>query len=179
MQLTSRDFRGLINQRFLKNFFPVPASCRFDLGETVPDFTLQESSGRVHQLSHHREKPVVIVFTRILAKQQYCPSRYSHIVAMEKAYRQFVGLGAVVLMVTSIDAEQSKIVKRDLSLEMPLLTNSSCTVFRQYGTGHALGTPLPAQFVLDSKGQLRFQHLFSFAHHNATPERLLWAIRNL
>ncbi|MEL6779028.1 MAG: alkyl hydroperoxide reductase, partial [Cyanobacteria bacterium J06597_16] len=59
------------------------------------------------------------------------------------------------------------------------LVDPSCRSFRQYGTGQALGAPLPAQFVLDADGKLRFQHLFSFAHTNASPERLLWAVRNL
>ena len=98
---------------------------------------------------------------------------------MAQAYPQFVGLGATVLMITSTDLGQSKQVQRDLDLKMPLLANPSGTLFKQYGTGQALGAPLPAQFVLDKKGQLCFQHLFSFAHHNATPERLLWAVRNL
>ncbi|MGB3573102.1 MAG: peroxiredoxin family protein [Phormidesmis sp.] len=179
MQLTSHDFRGLVNQRFCRNFFPVPASCQFDLGKTVPDFTLKDSSGRTHRLSNYRKKPVVVAFTRIFTEKQYCPFCYPHILAMRQAYQQFVGLGAVVLIVTSTDAKQSQMVQQDLSLEMPLLVNPSCTLFQQYGTGQALGAPLPAQFVLDGDGHLRFQHLFSFAHHNATPERLLWAVRNL
>jgi len=179
MQLTSRDFRGLINRRFFQNFLPVPARCRFQIGEVLPDFTLTDADGQSHALSRYRGKPVVLAFTRIFTEKQYCPFCYPHILNMAEAYPQFVGLGATVLMITSTDKAQSKIVKQDLSLKMPLLVNPSCTIFERYGTGQALGAPLPAQFVLDTKGRLRFQHLFSFAHHNASPERLLWAIRNL
>ncbi len=179
MRLTSNDFRGLISRRFFQNFLPVPARCKFSIGETLPDFTLTDATGQSHRLSSYRGKPVVLDFTRIFTEKQYCPFCYPHILAMTEAYRQFVGLGAAVLMVTSTDADQSKAVQQDLGLEMPLLVNPSCALFQQYGTGQALGAPLPAQFVLDQKGQLRFQHLFSFAHHNATPERLLWAVRNL
>ncbi len=81
-------------------------------------------------------------------------------------------------MVTSTDMRQSKVVHQDLGLEMPLLVDPSCSVFRQYGTGQALGAPLPAQFVVDRSGRLTFQHLFSFAHPNASSERLLWAVHN-
>ncbi|MGD1899184.1 MAG: peroxiredoxin family protein [Phormidesmis sp.] len=179
MQLTSYDFRGLITRRFFKNFLPIPARCKFQIGETVPDFKLTDVDSRTHQLSDYRGKPVVLAFTRIFTEKQYCPFCYPHILAMNEAYQQFVGLGVTVLMITSTDDYQSKVVQRDLALEMPLLVDSRCTQFRRYGTGQALGAPLPAQFVIDHKGQLRFQHLFSFAHHNATPERLLWAVRNL
>lgn len=179
MQLASGDFRGIINRRFFNNLLPLPAYCRFQIGEALPDFTLVDTDAQSHRLSSYRGKPVVLAFTRIFTEKQYCPFCYPHILALNTAYSQFARLGAKVLMVTSTDTAQSKAVKRDLSLEMSLLVNPSCTAFRQYGTGQALGAPLPAQFVLDTKGQLRFQHLFSFAHANATPERLLWAIRNL
>ncbi len=145
----------------------------------MPDFMLKDPDGRTHRLSSYREKPVVVAFTRIFTEKQYCPFCYPHILAMRRSYQQFVGLGVTVLMITSTDANQSKAVQQELSLEGPLLVNPSCTLFQQYGTGQALGAPLPAQFVLDGSGRLRFQHLFSFAHHNATPERLLWAVRNL
>lgn len=179
MQLTSYDFRGLINQRFLKNFAPIPASCRFQLGENLPDFTLLGVDGQNHQLSSYQGRPVVLAFTRIFTEKQYCPFCYPHILALAESHQQFVGLGAVLLMVTSTSMAQSKIVQQDLSLKMPLLVDPECQSFRRYGTGQALGAPLPAQFVIDAQGQLRFQHLFSFAHHNATPARLLWAVRNL
>ena len=179
MQLTSRDFRGLLNRRFFNTFWPVPARCRFTLGQSLPNFTLSDPAGQRYQLSDYRGKPVVLAFTRIFTAKQYCPFCYPHIQALIQAHDQFVGLGAVLLMITPTDKAQSQIVQRDLSLPMPLLIDPSCQTFRQYGTGQALGAPLPAQFVIDTEGKLRFQHLFSFAHTNATPERLLWAVRNL
>jgi len=179
MQLTSYDFRGLINRRFFDNFLPLPAYCQFQLGQSLPDFTLTSTEGTPVTLSSYRGKPLVLAFTRIFTEKQYCPFCYPHILAMNETYNQFVGLGASVLMITSTDTQQSKTVQHDLSLKMPLLIDPSCQSFRAYGTGQALGAPLPAQFVLNSEGELRFQHLFSFAHHNAAPERLLWAIRNL
>ncbi|MEM8504054.1 MAG: peroxiredoxin family protein [Cyanobacteria bacterium P01_D01_bin.1] len=179
MQLTSRDFRGIVSRRFFKNLLPLPAHCRFRIGDLLPDFALADTDAQTHRLSGYRGKPIVLAFTRIFTEKQYCPFCYPHILALNEAHSQFTGLGARVLVVTSTDAAQSKVVKRDLSLEMPLLIDPGCTAFRRYGTGQALGAPLPAQFVLDSQGRLCFQHLFSFAHTNATPERLLWAVRNL
>ena len=177
--LTSRDFRGLLNPRFFSTFWPVPAQCRFTLGQPLPDFALHDPGGQRHGPANYRGKPLVLAFTRIFTAKQYCPFCYPHILALTEAHSQFVGIGASLLMIAPIDKTQAQIVQQDLSLPMPLLMDPSCQIFRQYGTGQALGAPLPAQFVLDSDGKLRFQHLFSFAHTNATPERLLWAVRNL
>ncbi len=149
------------------------------MGEVLPDFVLTDTDDRVHQLSSYRGKPVVLVFARIFTGKQHYPLHYSHISALNKSRRQFEGLGAAILVVSGTDTAQSKRVRQELSLDLPLLVNLDRSVFRKYGTGQALGAPLPAQFVLDVQGQLRFQHLFSLAHTNATPERLLWAIRNL
>ncbi len=173
------DFRGVINRRFLQNFLPVPAYCRFRLGQTLPNFRLQATDGTTHTLADYQGKAVVLAFTRIFTAKQYCPICYPHILAIAAAHQQFVGLGATLLLIASTDATQSQIIQRDLALEMPLLSDPSCQSFELYGTGQALGAPLPGQFVIDVQGKLRFQHLFSFAHPNATPERLLWAVRNL
>ena len=179
-KLTSTDFRGVINRRFANNFLPLPALSKFQMGQTLPDFELPVVGQRAAvKLSDYRQKSVIVIaFTRIFTDKQYCPFCYPHIVSMAKAYQKFEQLGAEVLMITSTDMRQSKIIQQDLGLTMPLLADPSCDSFRRYGTGQALGAPLPAQFVLDRAGKLSFQHLFSFAHTNASVERLLWAVHN-
>ncbi|MEM7796823.1 MAG: peroxiredoxin family protein [Cyanobacteria bacterium P01_C01_bin.118] len=179
-KLTSMDFQGLVNQRFAKNFLPLPALNRFDIGQPVPDLKLPMVGQRAPvKLSNYQNKSVVVLaFTRIFTEKQYCPFCYPHIVAMVDAYQQFERLGAEVLMITSTDSKQSQTIQQDLGLTMPLLVDPGCITFRRYGTGQALGAPLPAQFVIDRSGKLRFQHLFSFAHTNASAERLLWAVHN-
>lgn len=180
-KLTSMDFRGVINRRFIKNFLPLPALTRFQIGQTLPDFELPVVGQRapVRLSSFRNRAAVVIVFTRIFTEKQYCPFCYPHILSMVASYDKFTQLGAEVLMITSTDMRQSKLVHRDLGLSMPLLADPSCTIFYHYGTGQALGAPLPAQFVVDYSGKLIFQHLFSFAHTNASAERLLWSIHNV
>ncbi|MEM6251982.1 MAG: peroxiredoxin family protein [Cyanobacteria bacterium P01_D01_bin.156] len=179
-KLTSTDFRGVISRRFINNFLPLPALTKFRVGDVLPDFELPVAGQRapVRLSSYRNQSVVVIAFTRIFTEKQYCPFCYPHIVSLVETYQQFEQLGAEVLMITSTDSRQSKTVQRDLGLSMPLLVDSGCVSFRAYGTGQALGAPLPAQFVVDRAGRLRFQHLFSFAHTNASPERLLWAVHN-
>lgn len=119
------------------------------------------------------QKPVVIAFTRIFTEKQYCPFCFPHIKALNDRYQEFVGRGALLLLITSTDDRQSKIIAQDLGLAMPLLSDPSCQVFRAYETGQALGAPLPAQFVLDQQGRVRYKHLFSFLDHNASVDTLL------
>ena len=178
-KLTSMDFRGVISQRFVKNFLPLPALSKFRVGQLLPDFELSVAGQRAPvKLSNYRHKAVVVIaFTRIFTAKQYCPFCYPHILSMVENYKKFEQLGAEVLMITCTNMRQSKVIQRDLGLEMPLLVDSGCVNFRQYGVGQALGAPLPAQFVVDKSGKLTFQHLFSFAHTNASAERLLWAVR--
>ncbi|MBD2250850.1 peroxiredoxin family protein [Nostoc parmelioides] len=173
--LTSTDFSGLLNERFFRNFLPIPASNELRLDVGTPDFQLPDiTNGTLVKLSNYRGKqPVLLAFTRIFTEKQYCPFCFPHIKALNENYEQFTNRGIEVLLVTSTDEKQSQIVVKDLSLKMPLLSDPSCRVFRTYQVGQALGAPLPAQFVLDKDGRLRYKHLFSFFDHNASVEKLL------
>jgi peroxiredoxin len=179
--LTSTDFSGLLNERFFRNFFPVPATNTLKLGEMTPEFELPDiTNNRQVRLSNYRRKqPVLLAFTRIFTEKQYCPFCYPHIKAMNENYEQFIDKGVEVLMITSTDSQQSQQVVKDLGLKMPLLSDPSCRIFQAYQVGQALGAPLPAQFLLDSYGKLRFKHLFSFLSSNAEVATLLSAIEKL
>lgn len=176
--LTSNDFSGLLNERFFRNFLPVPAANSLQLGDTAPNFQLPDiTNGQVAKLSEYRGKqPVILAFTRIFTEKQYCPLCFPHIKALNESYEQFVSRGVEVLMITSTDERQSQTVINDLKLKIPLLSDPKCRVFHAYNVGQALGAPLPAQFVLDIEGRLRYKHLFSFLSNNASIEALLEAV---
>jgi peroxiredoxin len=129
---------------------------------------------RTVRLANWRGKqPVVLIFCRILAEAVYSPERYAHLVSINQAYRQFRHAGAEVLAVTNTTQRQGQAVVEDLGLTLPLLNDDTGTTFHAYHTGQALGAPLPAQFVLDAQGRLRYCHLFSLLHPNAEVEHLL------
>jgi peroxiredoxin len=168
-------FQGLINRRFFDNLLPIPAENELDLGSIALEIQSRDiRTERQIKLSDYRgDRPVVLYFTRIFTDRQYCPFCYPHIKAINDRYQKFVDRGIEVLMITSTDAQQSKIVARDLGLQMPLLSDPSCSRFRRYHVGQALGAPLPAQFIIDKEGKIVFKHLFSFLHHNADLDLLL------
>lgn len=178
--LTSNNYDGLINRRFLRNLLPIPPQ-HLSIGQMTPDFALSDVTyGRTLRLSNLRGKqPVVLVFTRIFTEHQYCPFCFPHIVAVNQAYDRFQEAGAELWLVTSTDIRQSQTVVQDLGLKVPLLSDSDCAVFRRYATGQALGAPLSAQYILDVQGRLQYYHLFSFLDHNASPETLLAFLESL
>ncbi|NET42000.1 peroxiredoxin [Okeania sp. SIO2B3] len=178
--LTSYDFRGLINQRFVQNLLPIPPINSLDNGKRTPDFELPDlTNGKLVRLSDYwGVKPVILALTRIFTEKQYCPFCFPHILALNNNYEKFLERGIEILMITSTDREQSKTVVSDLSLKMPLLSDSSCQVFKNYQVGQALGAPLPGQFVLDKQGRLSYKHLFSFLDHNASIEDLFDVLDN-
>lgn len=173
--LTSSNFSGLLNERFFRNLFPIPATNSLALGHKTPDFQLPDiTNGTLVNLSSYQGKqPVMLAFTRIFTEKQYCPLCFPHIKVLNENYEQFKNRGVEVLMITSTDERQSQIVVTDLNLKMPLLSDPSCSVFWAYKIGQALGAPLPAQFVLDKEGKLGYKHLFSVLDHNARVEILL------
>lgn len=175
--LTSTDFSGLFNRRFLDNFVPIPATNTFRLNRKIPNFQLPDiTNGEAVKLSDYRGvSPVILCFTRIFTEKQYCPFCFPHIIALNKNYEEFKKRGIELLLLTSTDERQSQIVVKDLRLKMPLLSDPSCHVFRGYEVGQALGAPLPAQFIVDREGKLEYKHLFSFLEPNASVETLLAA----
>lgn len=179
--LASTSPSKLFSSRFWRNFLPIPAYNCLQLGERAPDFTLTEVGTRQpYRLSQHwGERPVVLAFTRIFTERHYCPICFPHLVALNAAAEQFKMAGAELLLITSTDRTQSQMVQTDLNLRAPLLSDPSCEVFRQYGTGQALGAPLSAQFVIDKYGRIRFWHRFSFLVPNTAPQQLLYILATL
>lgn len=171
----------LLSERFWRNFLPIPATNCFQLGDRAPDFSLTEVATRQpYRLSQHwGERPVVLAFTRIFTERHYCPLCFPHLVALAEATEKFSVAGAQLILITSTSFPQSQVVRTDLNLQTPLLCDPFCEVFRQYGTGQALGAPLPAQFVLDKYGRIRYWHRFSFLDYNAEPLKLLYALSTL
>jgi len=166
---------------FWHYMWPRPAALGLTLGDLAPDFALWDvTHRRTVRLANWRGKqPLVLAFTRIFAEGVYCPFCYPHIMAMNEAYDRFRQVGAEVFLITSTHRRQSQAVVEDLQLTLPLLSDERGQSFQAYYTGQALGAPLPAQFVLDVQGRLRYAHLFSFLHHNADPETLLAVLETI
>jgi peroxiredoxin len=164
----------LYQDRFFQHFFPLPAANNWPMGIQTPDFELMDGVGdRPVTLSAYRQQPVVLAFTRIFTQRTVCPFCSPHIKALNDGYAQFREAGIALVMISSLTAAEGQRFAQAFGMQMPFLCDPTGQVFRAYHTGQALGAPLPAQFVLDSQGHLRYRHLFSFLDHNASVETLL------
>jgi len=107
---TSTDFSGLFNQRFFKNFFPLPASSPLMIGLKTPNFELPDvTNDQQIKLNDYRDqKSVILAFTRIFTEKQYCPLCYPHIVQLNQRYEEFRQQAIELLMITSTDVSQSQ-----------------------------------------------------------------------
>jgi peroxiredoxin len=171
---------GLFNQRFAKNFIPLPGFQVPGVGELAPDFILPRIGGELVRLSDYRgQQPVVLAFTRIFTEKLFCPFCYPHIQDLKQRYQDIRDRGAELLMISSTDRVQSEQIVSDLNLPYPFLSDPDCTTFRLYGAGQALGAPLPAQFILDREGRITYRHLFTFIDSNAEPDRILQELKRL
>jgi peroxiredoxin len=165
---------GLFNERFAKNFIPLPGLKVLSIGDVAPDFTLPRIGGGLVKLSDYRGKqPVVVAFTRIFTEKLFCPFCYPHIQDLKQRYQEIRDRGAELLMISSTDPVQSEQVVSDLELPFPFLYDPDCTTFRLYGAGQALGAPLPAQYIIDREGRITYKHLFSFIDSNAYTDLIL------
>jgi peroxiredoxin len=162
-------------------WLPLPPRLELPLGQIPPDFALWDMTHkRTVRLANWRGKqPVVLVFCRIAAAIAYSPQHHTHLVAINDTYTQFRNAGAEVLAVGPQPQRQTQAVVDDLGLSLPLLSDPTGSVFRDYQTGQAMGAPLPAQFLLDAQGRLRYCHLFSLLHPVALPATLLAALEQL
>lgn len=164
---------GLFNERFAKNFIPLPGFKVLSIGDVAPDFTLPRIGGELVKLSDYRGKqPVVLALTRIFTEKHYCPLCYPHIKDLKQHYQEIRDKGAELLMISSTDPVQSEQVVSDLGLPFPFLYDPDCTTFRRYGAGQALGAPLPAQYIVNREGRITYKHLFSFIDRNASTDTI-------
>jgi peroxiredoxin len=175
MSVPTDKITGLLNRRFINNLLPIPARNDLDWGTLAPEIqSVDVRSDRQIKLSTYRhQQPVLIYFTRMFSETQYCPLCYPHTIELNRRYREFVDRGIEILLITSLDRQQSQIVSRDLNLQMPVISDPSCGRFRRYGTGQALGAPLPAQFGVNLAGRIFFKHFFSVLDYHAEVDALL------
>ncbi|MEO1067671.1 MAG: redoxin domain-containing protein [Cyanobacteria bacterium J06638_6] len=175
--LASSPHRSLVGCYWV----PRPPLLALPKGQICPDFALWDATHqRTVRLANWRGKqPVVLIFCRIFADLVYSPQRYGYLSAINQTYPRFRNAGAEVLLVTNTIQRQGEALVSDLGLTLPLLCDATGSSFRAYFTGQALGAPLPAQFVLDAQGCLRYCHLCSVLHPQAPPEILLERVEAL
>ncbi len=136
----------------------------------APDFTAQDSDGKIHSLSDHKGKVVVLEWTNPgspVTGHDGCPfvvPRYEKNI-MQKLAQKLTDDGAVYLAVNSHfynTAADSKAIDDKYNVPYPILLDTSGTIARAYGA-----KTTPHMFVIGKDGNIVYDGALN---DNATPD---------
>jgi peroxiredoxin len=153
------------------------------MSDAAPDAKLVDDTGRPRQISEFwAEKPLILFFVRHLG----CPLCRSQAAEIRKNVGRFTEAGAEIAMVTMGGAEDAAEFRKRMELPFTVLADADQECYRafsvprggvlsvigphllpsgilqtlKHGAGKPVGDPwqLPGAFVIDTKGEIRFQH---------------------
>ena len=98
-------------------------------GDAAPDFELRDQDGNVHRLGDYRGRTVVLYFY----PRDETPGCTTEACSFRDAHGEITAEGAVVLGVSTDDAESHRRFRERHELPFPLLVDDGATVASSYG----------------------------------------------
>ncbi|MGO9457060.1 MAG: peroxiredoxin-like family protein [Acidimicrobiales bacterium] len=171
------------------------------VGERAPDFTLPDALGKPVSLSDLLVKgPVVVTFYR----GEWCPYCNIQLRALQAALPRFTELGASLVAISPQAADHSLSLREKHGLAFPVLSDLDQSVIRDYrvqftltgdledlqvnvfqndpaeqNADHSRSLPLPATFVIDRDGVVRYAFVPADWRIRAEPKDIEAALRSL
>jgi peroxiredoxin len=170
------------------------------VGSSAPDFTLPNAIGEDISLKRLlNEGPVVVSFYRGI----WCPFCNLELRALQQAAPEITALGARLTAISGQTPDNSLSMAEKNGLTYDVLSDVGLTVAKAYGLvfelpdylqkdyrelGHPIprfnGTdehtlPIPATFVIDSAGRVRYAYVNPNYMYRADPAAILTALRTL
>ncbi len=123
------------------------------LGKPAPDFSLPDQHGKPFSLSEARGKTVVLYFY----PKDNTAGCTAEACSFRDSYQDFTDAGALVVGVSSDDAESHQGFAAKHRLPFTLLTDKGGAVAKLYGVSSMLGGLLKGRvtYVIDPKGIIR------------------------
>ena len=149
-----------------------PPGYGLGVGERAPDAQVHDPVGRPVRLSEAmRWGPVLFVFYR----GSWCPFCVSFLRALTGAEEAFRTRGVTVVC---ISAESAKVSTSCLpEVPFPMLDDASLAAHEDYGVQSPDGPyAVPAFFLVDTRGAVRWSHVCNDFRSRPTPEQLVSAI---
>lgn len=153
---------------YVQDGFRIRRSTRFGyrvkVGSEAPDFALPDQEGSVIRLSEYRgQHPVLLIFVR----GDWCPGCHMMLRTYERSRERFLEKGVHVLAVGPDDIEVNRDMVGRIGVGFRMLSDDEQTVSGQYGVvysnpilemgvDYAQGIPLPASFLIDAAGVVRY-----------------------
>ena len=137
---------------------------RIQPGMMAPDLILPDQQGGSVRLSDHRGRyPVLLIFVR----GDWCPGCHMMLRTYQKHHERFKARGVHVIGIGPDSVEVNRDMVRRIGVGYRLLSDSSQEVSQRYGVvyenpaieavvDYAEGIPLPASFLIDVNGIVRY-----------------------
>jgi peroxiredoxin len=128
-------------------------AAKFKIGDTAPDFTLQELGGRKVQLSSANKGKVVLLAFWSLR----CGACIQEVPFLEQLHKSYGGKGVTVLSVVTdgVDVAATKTIMKEVGISpsYPVLVDPDFTVSDTY-----TNFIVPHTLVVDRKGIIQYIH---------------------
>jgi peroxiredoxin len=166
-------------------------------GAAMPAFALEDSRGRTVDSSDLLALgPLVVLFFR----GRWCPYCVTELEAWRDAYESLRSEGALLISLTPQTVRQNDFLVEQHRLPYPVLRDQACAVAEKFGVAYTLPEtmqrhyrsmlvnipfingeqsyklPMPAVFVADSSGVVRFSETHADFRRRTEPQAVLDAI---
>jgi len=133
-------------------------------GQPAPDLELPDEDGNLVRLSDYKGKhPVLLIFVR----GDWCPGCHMMLRTYERKRHEFLERGVHVLGIGPDDISVNKDMVQRIGVGFRMLSDDAQEVSRRYGVvynnpalemtvDYAKGIPLPASFLVDVDGTVRY-----------------------
>lgn len=98
-------------------------------GDSAPTFELSDQDGEVHRLSDYQGQTVVLYFY----PRDFTPGCTKQACSLRDTHREIADEGAVILGVSTDDAESHQKFREEHELSFPLLVDAEAKVATRYG----------------------------------------------
>lgn len=117
----------------------------------APQWELTDARGALRQLAEFRGRPTVLVFF----KGHGCLHCNEQLALLKRRHAEFERLGATVVAISSDAADVLAKAVQDAPTPLTMVSDAAGKAFRAYGC--FMDEPLHGTFILDGKGQVRWQ----------------------
>ncbi|HMK29528.1 MAG TPA: peroxiredoxin-like family protein [Terriglobales bacterium] len=167
-------------------------------GARAPEFSLPDADGALLASAELLARgPLVISFLR----GRWCPFCIAEAEALDRALPEIHQAGAALVAISPQDVRQTGFMREQHKLRYPLLSDSGSSVGRQFGLVYGLPDyqqelfqsvfinlpfinsdpawelPLPATYILNSDGAVRWRWVSADYTERAEPDEVIAALR--
>lgn len=123
----------------------------YDIGDTAPDFNLEDSQENSYTLSSYKGQSPVIIYFYPKANTPGCTTEAC---GFRDNYSKFEENGIVVLGISVDTKEDIREFINDHNLNFPLLSDADKKVSEKYGVLNSIGVANRVTFIIDKEGRI-------------------------